>query len=291
MRLAAAIWMAPLCWAQVSAVVSLNNGVQIRVSAQSSQGDLTGLTTELHPASGNSFYRIYRDENKLVVYAYELMVDRTADGTQFKITAKPAGAEFAARFPNADAGKPPPTLSAPLESPLLDSGGQFSIDIPTNPGLGQTVTDTAQVQINQRGAPPDEAALSSARLRFMALKVWIGGELASPPGAGALVTGRYAMFYIPGRGGYFFSSEPVEQPPFARIGVVERDRMRFTLDNEQYECASEQPILLKSDRGEVWVFHDPDYRPAGNWTQSNLLDLAREQFFTAASDSLNWWLP
>ena len=95
-RLAIAIWIAPLGWAQVSAVVSLNNGVQIGVSASVSQGKLTGLTPELHPASGNSFYRVYRDENGLAAFAYELMVERTSDGTQFRITAKSAGAEFAA---------------------------------------------------------------------------------------------------------------------------------------------------------------------------------------------------
>jgi hypothetical protein len=291
MRVAIAIWIAPLCWAQVSAVVSLSNGVQVRVAAKSAEGDLTGLTPELHPASGNSFYRVYRDDGGVAAFAYELMVGRTEDGTQFHITAKPAGSEFAARYPNADGGRPTPTLSSPAESPVLDSGGEFRIDIPTNPGLGETVTDSVQVKINARGAPAAEEGQSSAQLRFVALKVWIDGELASPPGAGAIVAGRYAVFYIPDRGGYFFSHEPVEQRPFTRIGVVEREKMHFVLDGETFECESEQPILAEFERGELWVYHNPDFHPAGNWTQSDLSSDSREQFFTAASDSLNWWLP
>jgi hypothetical protein len=39
------------------------------------------------------------------------------------------------------------------------------------------------------------------------------------------------------------------------------------------------------------VYHNPDFHPAGNWTQSDLSSDSREQFFTAASDSLNWWVP
>jgi hypothetical protein len=48
---------------------------------------------------------------------------------------------------------------------------------------------------------------------------------------------------------------------------------------------------VSSDRGVTWIYHDPDFRPVGNWTQSDLRNASRDQFFTAASDSLNWWLP
>src|SRR5271166_5116515 len=125
-----------VCLAQVSSAVTLSNGVRVRISATTA-GSVAGnsLRAELSPASGNSFYRIFRDENGLVAFTYEIAVARTPDGEQFRITARPAGDEFAARFPNADAGKPVPTLSGPQESPLLASGDRFSIEIPTNPGL------------------------------------------------------------------------------------------------------------------------------------------------------------
>ena len=98
------------------------------------------------------------------------------------------------------------------------------------------------------------------------------------------------MFYVPGHGAYFLSSEPVESPAFAKIGVVDHTHLRFTLDNETYDCDSDAPILRSSDRGEIWVFHDPNYKPSGNWTSSNP-STQRDEFFAAASDSLKWWLP
>ncbi len=287
------IWMALAalaaisCLGLVSSSISLSNGVQLRII-----GTPSPLKTELEPASGNSFYRIFRDENNLAVFAYELVVDRTPDGEQFRITAKPAEEDFAARFPYADGGKPTPTFSAAIESPLLADGGEFSLDVPTDPGInGGHVTDTVQVQMNRRGAPAVEVETQTSQMRFATLRVLINGKLASPSGAGTTVTGRYAMFYLPGRGAYIFSAQPVESRPFLHVGMVDHGTLEFTLDNISYTCKSDAPILVHSGSGEVWVYHDPNYKPAGNWTKSLPGSGSRDEFFTAASDSPNWWVP
>jgi len=274
-------------FAQVSSNISLSNGVQLTIACSSNPD---ALKIELEPASGNSFYRIFRDENNLAVFVYELMVERTPDGDHFRVTAKPAGDDFAARFPDADGGKPAPTLAEPRQSPLLASGDRFTLEIPVIPGLAENLSDVVQIRLNQRGAPSTEqASQGAAALRFVGLKVQINGQLVSPSGAGAMVAGRYVMFYIPGRGGYFLSSEPVDKPTFVKIGVVDSTHLNFTLDNDDYDCYSDAPILSGSDRGELWVFHDPNYRPSGNWTSSDPSN-TRDEFFAAASDSLQWWL-
>jgi hypothetical protein len=86
--------------AQVSSNVALSNGVQLSIDARAEEGTPVALKASLEPASGDSFYRIFRDQNNLAVYAYELVVTRTPDGQQFRVTAKPATEDFAARFPN-----------------------------------------------------------------------------------------------------------------------------------------------------------------------------------------------
>ena len=277
--------------AQVSSVVTLSNGVRVNIAANSARGAAASLKPELAPASGNSFYRIFRDQNGLTVFAYEVQVERTADGERFRVIARPAGADFAARFPNADAGKPTPTLAAPRESPLLGSGGKFAIEIPTDPALGNDLTDTVQIEISRRGgvaAAPEEQ--SAARLRFSGLRVSVDGRPVTPSGGAAVVAGRFVMFYIPGQGGYFFSAEPVDGRPFVQAATVDGKRLRFTLDNVTYECNTDTQILIGSERGQIWVYHDANYRPAGNWTKSNPKDERRDEFFTAGSDSLQWWL-
>ena len=275
--------------AQVSYDVALSNGVQLSINTRAQEGTPVALKAGLEPASGNSFYRIFRDENNLAVFAYELMVTRTPDGRQFRVTARAATEDFAARFPNADGGKPTPTLSSPLESPLLSSGEQFVVPVPSDPGLKQTLTDTVQIRLNQPGATADAGSERSAQIRFSALKVSINNQPASPSGAGSVVAGRFAMFYIPGHGGYFFSTEPVDQPVFLDIGIVDGKHLKFTVDNDTYDCVSAASILTHSESGQLWVYHDANYKPAGNWTNSDP-ESSREEFFTAAADSLQWWL-
>lgn len=276
--------------AQSSSDVALSNGVQLSVRASTAEGVPVGLKVGMAPATGNSFYRIFRDENNLVVFAYELVAARTPDGLQFRVTAKPATEDFAGRFPNADGGKPVPTLSASLESPLLDSGGKFEFPIPSDPGLHQTITDTVQVNLNSRSISTTPSSPEHPdQIRFSSLKVSINNQPASPSGAGTVVAGRFAMFYIPGHGGYFFSIDAVNQPSFEQIGVVDGKHLKFTIENQTYDCVSDLPIVTHSDHGQLWVYHDPNYKPAGNWTQSDPAD-SRPQFFTAAADSLQWWL-
>jgi hypothetical protein len=278
--------------AQTSSAISLSNGVRVRISATGT----TALSTELAPASGNSFYRIFRDQNHLAVFAYEIAVARTPDGDQFRISARPYRQGFTARFTNADAGKPVPTLPAPRDSPLLDSGGRFPIEIPTEPGLSSLV-DTVEVRLVRGAAAVSDSATapSPAGLRFAALKVSINQAPVSPGRSSVVVSGRYVMFYIPGRGGYFFTSAPVDGRPFVEAGSVDRTTMRFTLDNESFECSATAPILTQSERGQIWAFHDPNYKPAGNWTKNitagDSNPSSRDEFFVAAADSLNWWLP
>ena len=288
MRIMLILLAAASCYAQDSARVSLSNGIQLTVAARSSDGTPVKLMTSLEPASGDSFYRIFRDENNLAVFAYALEVERTADGQNFRVTAKAATEDFAARFPNADGGKPTPTLSSQLVSPLLNSGEGFTIPIPTNPGQAQTLTDRVQIVMGQRGSVSDGGA-ASAKLRFAGLKVSIHGQPASPSGPGADVTGQYAMFYIPGHGGYFFSTEPVDEPPFLDVAIVDGKHLTFTVDNETYDCTASAPILVHADRGQLWVHHDSDYKPSGNWTKSDPAS-SKDEFFTAAADSVKWWL-
>lgn len=288
-RFAAILLALPLATglAQPSSTISLSNGIRLRITSDAGSGTPGPLAAEMKPATGNSIYRIFRDQTGLAVYAYELVVERLPSGDQFKIVAKPAGDEFAAKFPRADGGKPTPTLSAPVESPPLNPGGHFTIDIPTNPGWFEHRTDTVQVQPPLRhggnGGPP--------LMRFNDLQVSIDGKPVPTHGPSATVIGPYVMFYIPKRGAYFFATQPVHSPPFVQIGGVDGTHLKFVVENDTYECTTATQILLESQRGQIWVYHDPHYRPAGTWTRKNPNPKAPEEFFTAASDSLNWWLP
>jgi hypothetical protein len=295
MRILATLLALPIaaCLAQTSSTISLSNGIRLKVTVDTGSTAEDTLKIEMKPATGNSIYRMFRDESGLAVWAYELVVNRLPDGDHFQIVAKPAGRDFAAKFPNADGGKPTPTLSIPIKSPPLGAGGTFTIDIPTNPGLFEHRTDTVQVQPyphGDGGAIP--GASTSPQIRFADVIVSFRGETVRANGPGAMVYGPYAMFYIPKSGGYFFSAQPVTSLPFVQVGDVDHNKLKFTVDNEDYECTSASNILTQSERGQIWVYHDPQFKPSGNWTKSDPKSdpKSKDEFFAAASDSLNWWL-
>jgi hypothetical protein len=282
---------AGFCMAQLTSTVTLSNGVEVRVTAN--LGQPTGaetLTVEMARASGNSFYRIFRDQNNLDVFAYELSIGQSSDGKELQFVAKPVETEFAARYPNADAGKPVPTLSSDHDFRPLPSGSDDAIGLFEIPGMGLQVSDSVAVTLHPEG----ERAGSGGPLRLAGLKVSINGTPAAGP-ARASVSGRYAMFYLPGKGGFFFATEAPTGRNFTKAGSIDRSRMQFNVDNDSYEGLATDSILANAESGELWVFHDPGYVPSGNWTQQIRPEEPsgppKEEFFTAASDSLSWWLP
>ncbi len=269
---------------QTSTTITVSNGVQIEWTAD--LGHPTGqeqLTVEIVRASGNSFYRIFHDQNHLAVYAYELEVDLSPSGETLSATAKPVEDEFAARYPDADGGKPVPTLSSDHALGPLESGQSATLALFEIPGMGLEVSDAIRVKMNQNA--------ESGAMRLAGLRVFLKGNLISGAPPPSAVAGRFVMFYIPGRGGFFFSAEPVAGKPFVDAGTVDHNRMRFTVENDDYECTASAPILAGASAGQVWVYHDPSYQPSGAWTQDpKAAAPGEESFFTAASDALGWWL-
>lgn len=276
------------CAAQDSTSIALSNGVQIQVSADF--GHPTGeeaLTVEMARASGDSFYRIFRDQNHLVVFAYELVVNLGAGGDSLLVTARSAGDDFARRYPNADSGKPSPTLSAPRELGPLTTGRSATLQLFEVPGMGLSVSETIRVKMNQD-------VRTSGAFHFSGVQVFVEKNLVSGAPPASAVAGRFAMFYIPGRGGYFFSTQPVADRPFINAGTIDGDHMDFSIDNEMFHVTADAPIAGGRESSGLWVYHDPSYKPDGKWT----LDLrgavtaqsAGDVFFNAASDTLAWWL-
>ena len=290
-RLFCFLLAAAAAWAQADASIVLSNGVELKIGTNF--GQPTGQQTikvEMARASGDSFYRIFRDQNNLAVFAYELQIQLSGNGDAVVLTAKPTETEFAARYPNADGGKPVPTLMENRVFPPLDSGRHTEIGLFELEGVGLRVIDTVDATLRPIAAGAPEAA--PGRMRLVALKLTVNGMPLKAGGTGGAVSGKYALVYIPGRGAYILSTEPVSAPGFVKVGAVDGNKLQFTWNNDTIEAQSSEPILGGAATGELWVFFDPSYRPEGNWTKQRSPEgpPKEDEFFAAASDSVNWWL-
>lgn len=287
---------AAVCRGQGTTVnsISLSNGIHLQIESQLGRPTPQQvISADMAPASGNSFYRIFRDQNGLAIYAYELMLERLSSQTEFRLTVKPAGTGLERVFPRANGGKPTPTMSASRQLATLHPGDRVEIPVFERAGTGQQVVDEIELRLDS--APPP--ARSGDALRFAGLQVSVNGNPVSSGNSKAVVSGRYAMFYLPGRGGYFFAMDAPAGRGFMKAGWIDGTRMEFVLENQNFQCMAEVPILVGAEAGvgraQVWVYHDPAYQPEGNWTRP--LDSPTGirgslVFFAAAGDSLHWWL-
>jgi hypothetical protein len=284
-----AVLFAAIAQAQTVSTIALSNGVSLRIETSLGQPNGTiAITPSMLPASGDSFFRVFRDQNNLVVYAYELVIERPDGGDEFHLVLRPAGNRFAQILPGADGGKPVPTVSEVRQMGVLNSGQPIQVPVFAMSGAGLDVVDSIALTLEHQ-----DAASAGARIRFDGLKIYANRNLAAPAATGS-VSGRFAMFYVPGQGGYFFSAEPVPGKGFVEAGWFDHARMQFTLDNVTVDGVTSSPFLTQNDRGEAWVYHDPSYKPEGNWTKplNDPADLAQPPgFFTAAANTLSFWIP
>ena len=157
--------------AQISATVSLSNGVQMQIKTKLGQPTGQTVNIEMVRATGDSFYRIFRDQNNLATFAYELVIHLDSSGNRLRAVAKPAETEFAARFPNADGGKPTPTLSSDLELGAIASGQSADIPLFELQGMGIRVIDTIRLKMD------DNPATAAGQMRLSGLKITINRTL------------------------------------------------------------------------------------------------------------------
>jgi hypothetical protein len=167
----------------------------------------------------------------------------------------------------------------------VESGKAVPVEIFKMEGMGENVTDTITLTISE------QSVSGAGTLQLAGLKVAINGEPIPNQNSASAVSGRYAMFYVPGQGGYFFATSPT--PGLVEAGSIDGRRMEFTIDNVSVECTAEAPILAGSGNGQLWVRHDTGYHPQGRWTEPLGPPGPPKPpgFFAAASNTLAWWIP
>src|SRR5205823_14524828 len=74
--------------------------------------------------------------------------------------------------------------------------------------------------------------------------------------AGALV-----WCCVQDRGRFIFSLTPREGYEFQKAGIVDGNRIEFTMGGDHYEWLSASPILSGGGTWNLWVLHDPKYIP------------------------------
>ena len=75
--------------------------------------------------------------------------------------------------------------------------------------------------------------------------------------------GTVIWFYLRDKGQFVFSSNPHDGFEFQNIGAVKGNTISFWYKDDLYEVASASQIINDGSQTDLWLLHDPGYRPKG----------------------------
>lgn len=257
-----------------TASMSLANGLRCTVTARTTR-EKTGVTSFGVRGSGTGEFFFREFEGKQgVVFAYEFHATRLDTSDGIRVVLRPVGERYTQLTGRRDV----PTLAAERELPLLRLGDKALVDILENPTTGARIVDVIQVDTRPTvpGVNPDAPGI-----HFSRTVVTINGTEAARS-TGGIWNDAITMFWIPGRGSYFFSRTPVKGYNFRQIGVVDGQRLTCSWDNDHIEVVSAVPI---SEVGQLWVYFDPR-KPASRWAGKN-----EKGFFQAGASTMSSFYP
>jgi hypothetical protein len=225
----------------------------------------------------NTIRRIFIDKDGSLYFGYALVIEPIASAKQFKISVRPLGPEdeqelsarksFQSRrlHPNYN----PAAISRSSAPQIIRDGDTFALDVLVNPQTGEKITDIVTVSASLQGlaeAPVSEAprdfTLADVEMKMINYRLLINGELAAGGKQSGACAGPLIWFHMPEHGGRFiFSVMPHPGYDFRKIGVIENNKIKFTLNGESYEWISNTPVVSQGGNWNLYVLYDSSYVP------------------------------
>jgi hypothetical protein len=217
-------------------------------------------------------HRVLTDADRRVIFGYDLWVNADPVTRKFSLAVLPADEAFRRTFlkdsdaPRAnDAFATFPKSTAPQ---TLDDGDAVSLELLINQQSGVKIVDVVKVTFDRstlrdstlEGQPRD-FTLDAVSLGIKSYQLLIDGRLVGKSKSIIGYSGSLLWFYVPDRGRFIFSLVPRDGYAFQKIGVLERNKIEFTVNGEHYEWLSGAEILPNGGTWNIWVLHDTRYTP------------------------------
>lgn len=239
-------------------------GIGVEFTVQSTAANSSMTETNGVMVSDEGTLRLVQNAPGDLLFSYWVEAVAGRDAGTVTIRLKPANPEAIASHT---------TVATTREFPDLKMGQAVSLEILKNPSTGEIVSDILRPTTEPQ--PPGSAGgagsyVAKQQLGFHDVSLTIGGKRISPPPG--WLTGAAARLYVPGHGAYYLAAyEPKSQASFRSSGSVLQRTLTFVVDGEYVEIQSKDNMLTRSERGAVWVYHDPNYKSRVNPNASDLV--------------------
>src|SRR6185295_819656 len=148
----------------------------------------------------------------------------------------------------------------------LDDGDAVSLELLVNQESGAKIVDVVSVTFdrtrlreNNPDSIPKDFTLNAVALGVKNYRLLLNGYEVSKSKSSIGCTGALLWLYIPERGRFIFSLVPREGYDFAKIAVLDENKIEFTVNGERYEWISGASILPNGGTWNLWVLHDTSY--------------------------------
>lgn len=229
---------------------------------------------QLTRATGeNQVVRLLIDETNAVIFGYELTVEQQSSN-KFRLKFAPLPDNFALPvFAGQKASlsgnrRKTVLLTLPeiVSDQIVEDADKLTVNLLFHPQLKIRIDDVIRVSaIRERLEPPfvvpRDLTVDDLELAIKNLKLNLNDQPFATGRTSRAYTGSLIWFYVPQKGFFMLSLAPREGYDFRKIGVINRNKITFRINGENYELTSEEPILPANGTWGLWVLHDPKYRP------------------------------
>lgn len=251
------------------------------------------------PGAENMIQRVISDRESGLYTGYDLVVAQDASTGKFRVSFRP----LSLKRDQGESSNNVAARSLPKypEDVIVDDGDTIALEIFENPQLQLKIVD--MITITSKAPKPNaassvnNASTASGRakdftpqapeLKLTNFDIFVNEAKAIEPssgrGGGGSVSGAIIYFYLEGKGRFIFSLSPHEGYDFQKIAVIEDNQISFTFNGESYKLISSSPVFGEGGNWNLWVLHDPDYRP-------NVKFFGSSRYLIGAADRIEYLL-
>jgi hypothetical protein len=239
--------------------------------AQIPQGE---FRTEAFVDENRVIHRMLADTAGNYVFGYDVLIEAVPASKTFTIAVIPLDSQIENKLPaNGSSVQRASiaTLPQSAEPEILDDGDSFALDLLVNQKTGVKIVDVVKVSFdrsnlwddNPRSLPRD-FTLDAVPLRMIDFRLLVDGNLVAAGKPGTIFSGALIWCYVEGAGRFIFSLVPRAGYEFKKVGIVEDNRIEFTVNGKHYEWLSSEGILPSGGSWNLWMLRDPTYLPFGS---------------------------
>jgi hypothetical protein len=233
--------------------------------------------------------RFVVDRANNVLFAYNLEASRGANKDTVMIRIEPLnpkteslmlkeGAKAGLHFSGAHF----PTVAGVREFPAVKIGEVVTLDILYNPATGEKIFDVLRPITDSSPGLVVQSVAAQETMSLKQIAIRVNGQAMSAPASWMI--GAAVRIDIPGHGAYVLAAyDPKASSDRTFVAVAQTDgkTVSWSMGKDRIEITSASNVLTRSDRGVLWVYHDPQFR------SQDQPDAVRLQ----AADTVEWLLP